>query len=86
MAYDCADVLLFYDKQGGPRSEDTTTMRFADAIGATPYSYSKVIIIGLYSKYSASVARKSSAWQIGQLHDTHAPASVEGCALRKKSS
>ena len=41
-----ADVILFYDKQGGPRSEDVVTMRFADAVGATPNSQSKAVTTG----------------------------------------
>jgi hypothetical protein len=53
--------LFSYDKQGGPRSDDVTTMRFADAVGVEPNSQSRVVMIGLYSKYSASVAVKSSA-------------------------
>ena len=54
----CADFgLRYYDKQGGPRSEEVTTMRLACAVGATPNSHSKVVMMGLYSKFSASVAR-----------------------------
>jgi hypothetical protein len=53
--------LFSYDKQGGPRSDDVTTMRFADAVGVEPNSQSRVVMIGLYSKYSASVAVKFSA-------------------------
>ena len=54
-------VSLCYDKQGGPRSDEVTTMRFADAVGVVPNSQSRVVMIGLYSKHSASVAVKSSA-------------------------
>lgn len=54
-------AILFYDKQGGPRSEDMIVMRFAATVGAVPNSQSRVVTKGVYSKYSASVAMKSSA-------------------------
>ena len=58
----CADFgLRYYDKQGGPLNEDVTTIRLACAVGMSPNSHSNVVMIGWYSKYSASVARKSSA-------------------------
>ena len=56
-----SNMVLNYDKQGGPRSEDVTTMLFAEAVGTTSNSQSRVVMIGLYSKNSASVATKSSA-------------------------
>ena len=38
---------MFYDKYGGARSEDTTTIRLAADVGAIAYSYCRVVIIGL---------------------------------------
>lgn len=40
------NVLLFYDKQGGPLRVETTTMRLAVEVGAVPNSQSKVVING----------------------------------------